>query len=201
MVHSACIDVEAGQKITLLRIARESITSGLRPGQPLTVDTAEYHGALTETLASFVTLSREGKLRGCVGSLRATRPLIQDVAHAAFAAAFQDHRFAPLAQTELATTSIDISVLSTPEPLAVNSEQELLERLNPEVDGLILEDRGHSATFLPKVWEQLPEPGQFLAHLKHKAGLPGDYWSDSLRVHRYRTLSFSEKDFPDLAQA
>ncbi len=192
MAHSLCTELDTGQKLQLLEIARQSISSGLSCGHELKVDKIQCTGVLGETLASFVTLTRNGTLRGCIGSLRATRPLAADVAHAAFEAAFHDPRFAPLPELELATTTIEISVLSVPERLNISSEQELLENLVPYQDGLVLEDNGHNATFLPKVWEQLPEAKLFLAHLKRKAGLSEDHWSDTIRAYRYRTTSFSE---------
>ncbi len=194
MAHSLCTELDAGQKSRLLEIARQSIRWGLSHGQEPRIDDAQCTGVLGETLASFVTLTRDGALRGCIGSLRASRPLARDVAHAAFEAAFHDPRFAPLPESELATTTIEISVLSVPERLAINSERELLECLVPHQDGLILEEPGHNATFLPKVWEQLPEPKTFLAHLKRKAGLPVDYWSETIRAYRYRTISFAESN-------
>lgn len=201
MAPSSPIELDDGQKIRLLRIARESILTGLANGQAGAPAAGAGDGILAETLASFVTLTRGGALRGCVGHLRATRPLAEDVADAAYAAAFQDHRFSPLSAAELETTEIEISVLSTPEPLAVHSQQELLEQLQPGRDGLVLEDGSHSATFLPQVWEQLPDPREFLAHLKHKAGWPAEYWSAKMRCYRYATCSFSESEFAQLKEA
>ncbi len=192
MAPSSCIDINAGQKTHLLHIARASITQGLTTARALQVDSGECQGILGETLASFVTLTQNGALRGCIGSLQASRPLAQDVAHAAFAAAFQDPRFPPLTKAELDFTQLDISVLSPSQPIPACSKKELFAVLRPQQDGLILEDRSHRATFLPKVWEQLPEPAKFLRHLLLKAGLPDDYWSDNLRFRRYQTCSFSE---------
>lgn len=200
MAHSSCTELNDTHKSRLLQIARDSITHGLTTQRALTLEAVDCTGQLGETLASFVTLTHSGALRGCIGSLSATRPLARDVAHAAFEAAFRDPRFAPLSETELDTTTIEISVLTVPEPLAINSEQELLERLVPHQDGLVLEDGRHRATYLPKVWEQLPEPKRFLTNLKHKAGLSSDYWSDTIRVLRYRTISFSEHRLTDSEQ-
>ncbi len=196
MAHSSCIKLNCGQKTRLLEIARESISNGLSTHRALTPDAADCTGVFAMPLASFVTLTRAGALRGCIGSLRATRPLVQDVAHAAFAAAYKDPRFAPLSAAEFESTTIAIAVLTIPERMQISSEQELLDTLVPHQDGLILEDKGHNATFLPKVWENLPDPRSFLTHLKHKAGLPTDYWSDTIKVHHYRALSFSEPTRP-----
>ena len=130
------------------------------------------------------------QLRGCIGTLEACRPLAEDVSRNAWAAAFRDPRFPPLQESELAGLDIHISVLSEAEPVTFGSEQDLLGRIRPGVDGLILEERSARGTFLPSVWESLPEPEQFLAHLKLKAGLPADYWSASVRMWRYTTQSF-----------
>lgn len=180
---------EASRRL-LKDVARAAIEHGLRHGRPPNPDPADYPPALREPRASFVTLKRGGRLRGCIGSLEAVRPLVVDVAHNAFAAAFQDPRFPPLEAEELNDLDISISVLSPAQPIHFESEADLLARLRPGVDGLILSDGGHRGTFLPSVWEQLPEPAAFLAQLKLKAGLPPDYWSPTLRVERYTTESW-----------
>lgn len=175
----------------LLHVAQASIAAGLQTGQSLAVNAADYPAPLTEKHASFVTLKKDSALRGCIGSLEAYRMLVEDVAHNAFAAAFRDPRFPPLQQQEFEALEIHISVLGTPEPVTFASEQELLENLRPEVDGLILQERDTRGTFLPSVWESLPRPDDFLKHLKMKAGLPAEYWSKTVRVWRYTTESFS----------
>ncbi len=183
----------AAQRRTLLDIARRSIVHGLEHHAPLTVEPADYEGPLREPRASFVTLHLGEALRGCIGSLEARRPLVCDVAHNAFAAAFQDPRFPPLSAAELQALRIHISVLSAPQPLHFTSQEDLLRQLRPGIDGLILEEgEVYRGTFLPSVWASLPEPRQFLAQLKLKAGLPPDYWSDTLRVWRYTTESFGD---------
>lgn len=140
--------------------------------------------------ATFVTLEIGGALRGCIGVLEAIRPLVVDVARNAFAAAFEDPRFPRLTRAELPRLDIHISVLTPPEPMHFDSEADLLRQIRPGIDGLILEDRGRRGTFLPSVWEQLPKPDEFFEHLRHKAGLPGGYWSETLIVSRYTTESF-----------
>jgi hypothetical protein len=170
----------------LLRVARESVANGLATGQPLRIDPEGFAPELRAPGASFVTLNARGQLRGCVGSLEAARPLVVDVAQNAFAAAFRDGRFAPLTHAELYDLVFHISVLGAREPMAFASEADLLAQLRPGVDGLVIEDAGRRATFLPQVWESLPEPRQFLAHLKAKAGLAPGHWSDRLRAFRYR---------------
>lgn len=181
----------ATEQAILLQVACASIVSGLQSGKPLAVDAAACPAPLTKKRASFVTLTQDKALRGCIGSLEACRMLVEDVAYNAFAAAFRDPRFAPLQQQEFETLDIQISVLGTPEPLAVASEQDLLEQLRPGVDGLILQENKLRGTFLPSVWESLPQAEDFLSHLKMKAGLPAAYWSADMRVWRYTTESFS----------
>lgn len=176
---------------TLLRVARDSIQNGLREGRPLRVRAQDFNDELQAVRASFVTLDRLGQLRGCIGHLEAYLPLVEDVAENAFAAAFRDPRFPPLAASELADLEIHISVLTPAEPMSFDSEADLLRQLRPGVDGLILQDGLARGTFLPSVWESLPEAEDFWRHLKLKAGLPENHWSDSLKVYRYQTESFS----------
>ena len=174
----------------LLEIARASIRHGLEHGYPLQVDPDRFSPRLREPGACFVTLRRSGRLRGCVGSLDATRALVEDVAHNAFASAFRDSRFKPLtAEEERAGLDLHLSILTPPEPLPCQSEAELLSKLQPGIDGLILQDGPHRATFLPSVWESLVEPKKFLAELKRKAGLSENHWSDGIRFQRYRAES------------
>lgn len=180
------------QRRILLEIARRSIDFGLRHGRSLPVEPRVFDGPLQAQLASFVTLKKEGELRGCIGGLTATMPLVADVAQHAYGAAFSDPRFPAVGAGELGQLHISISVLSTPEPLSFDSEDDLLNQIRPGVDGLILEDRGHRGTFLPAVWESLPDRRQFWLHLKLKANLPPQHWSESIRVSRYTTLGFGE---------
>jgi len=178
------------QKSELLALARASIAHGLKTGSPSSIELNAYPTELTEQRASFVTLERKGQLRGCIGMLEAIRPLVQDISENAFSAAFRDPRFPPLTAGELADLDIHISILTAAEPMHFDSEADLVRQLQPHVDGLILQEGHRRGTFLPSVWEQLPEPEQFLRHLKQKAGLAGDYWSDSLKVYRYSTEMF-----------
>lgn len=175
---------------TLLDIADASIRHGIDYGSPLSLSLKEYPAALREPGASFVTLNRLGALRGCIGSLSPHRPLAEDVAENAYAAAFSDPRFSPLREEELAGLEVHISILSPAEPMRFSSEADLIGQLRPGVDGLIMEEGFRRGTFLPSVWEQLPSAELFLRHLKQKAGLPPDYWSESLQVSRYTTHSF-----------
>lgn len=142
--------------------------------------------------AVFVTLTRDGQLRGCIGSLEACRSLRDDLEANACAAAFRDPRFPPLAAEELPNTRVEVSILSQPEAMAFRDEADALAQLRPGIDGVILEYGRHRGTFLPQVWEQLPEPSLFMRHLKLKAGLPPDFWSDDLRLSRYTVEKFKE---------
>ena len=174
----------------LLEVAGRAIDFGVHHDRPLTVVTADYPAPLQEMRATFVTLQKEGQLRGCIGSLTPHRPLVVDVAYNAHAAAFSDPRFPPLAAHERTSLAIHISILSLPVPMTFRSEADLLAQIRPGVDGLILEDRGRRGTFLPAVWESLPDPWEFWTQLKRKAGLSPTHWSDTLRVSRYTTESF-----------
>jgi AmmeMemoRadiSam system protein A len=179
------------QKTELLKLARTSIQHGLDTGKPFSPDLQDYAPELTVNRATFVTLEHRGQLRGCIGMLEPIRPLVQDIAENAFAAAFRDPRFPPLTTDELAELELHISILSPAEPIQFDSEQNLIAQLKPGIDGLILQEGYRRGTFLPSVWEQLPDAEQFLRHLKQKAGLPADYWSNSLKIFRYRTEMFS----------
>ena len=179
------------ERMTLLDIARRSIRHGLDSGIPLPIRADDFAPALRAVRASFVTLNRQDMLRGCIGHLEPILPLVEDVAENAFSAAFRDPRFPPLGAEEYADLVLHISVLTPAEKLECNSESDLLRRMRPHRDGLILADGPRRGTFLPSVWEQLPDPRDFLRHLKRKAGLPDDYWSSSLEIYRYETESFS----------
>lgn len=189
---SGQMTLSGSQRTTLLQTARASIRHGLAHQQPLAVHPAEFAAGLKALRASFVTLHIAARLRGCIGHLEAFQPLIVDVAENAYAAAFRDPRFSPLAAREEPLLTIHIAVLSPPEPLVFGWEEDLLAQLRPGVDGLILADGRHRGTFLPSVWESLANPGEFLTHLKIKAGLAPNHWSDTLTVARYTAESFGE---------
>ena len=178
------------EKSVLRNIAMESIRHGITTGQPASPSLTEIPPALLEPRACFVTLMKQGELRGCIGSLEPSQSLILDLAKNAFQSAFHDPRFSPVTEDELKHLEIKISVLSLPEPFPVKNENDLLEQIRPFKDGLILEEGRKRGTFLPAVWESLPNPKDFLLHLKRKAGFPDDYWSDHITVRRYTSEEF-----------
>jgi len=189
MAHEAAIGGSAMGTV-LLGIARNSISAQLGlTGRQALPDEAW----LRDKGACFVTLHKQGALRGCIGSLLAHRPLGEDVAANALSAAFHDPRFDPLTRDEFANIDIEVSMLSKPEAIFPTDEAALMSMLRPGVDGLILEYGPHRSTFLPQVWEQLPDPALFLAHLKEKGGLPADFWHPDMRVSRYSVQAYSEK--------
>ncbi len=192
MPPSPSIELDRRARVRLLEIARRSIRHGLDTGVAFSVDTRSIDGPLALLSAVFVTLLRDGRLRGCVGSLEASAPLAQAVATSAFNAAFRDRRFPELQGDEFDALAIEVAVLSPMQSVAAASRDELLDLLEPGLDGLLLEDRGRRATFLPKVWDKMASPHEFVEQLLLKAGLPPDHWSDSLQISRYRTLSFAE---------
>lgn len=181
---------DADQGETLLRLARHEIARHLGQAAPAPAP-ADW---LRQPGASFVTLTRAGELRGCIGSLEARRPLGEDVRENAAAAAFRDPRFAPLTRAEFDGIRVEVSVLSPSTPIVAASETEALASLRPHIDGVVFEYRHYRSTFLPQVWEQLPEPAAFLAHLKRKAGLAADFWSDAVRLSRYTVNKWKESE-------
>jgi len=181
----------AEHRTRLFEVASRSIDHGLAAGRPLRVDPGDHPQPLREPRACFVTLRRAGALRGCIGELEAHRSLVESVANRAFHAAFRDPRFAGLRAEELNDLEIHVALLGPLVPLAVRDERELWERLEPGIDGVTLAEGAARATFLPAVWEKLPDPRHFLAELKRKAGLPSDHWSDRVEVSRYEVYEFS----------
>lgn len=175
--------------------ARRSIANGLRTGRPAEVQHGSFTPPLETYRATFVTLTLNDRLRGCVGSILPHRSLIADVAENGYKAAFGDPRFPKLTPEEAAMMDVSVSILSHPRPIAFGSEAEAVDALQPDVDGVILQATdADGATrrglFLPQVWEQVPAANQFLRHLKAKAGLPQDHWDDSIRLWRYTTETF-----------
>jgi AmmeMemoRadiSam system protein A len=183
--------LSAEHRNILLQLANDSIDWGLQHGKALPVKVKDYEEILQQPGACFVTLYENQQLRGCIGSLEAHQPLVRDVSENAFSAAFRDPRFPPLQSSERGLITLSISVLTPATLMNFNSEQDLIDQIEPGVDGLIMQDGFRRGTFLPSVWEQLPDKRLFLQHLKQKAGLPSDYWSETLQVSRYRTESFS----------
>jgi AmmeMemoRadiSam system protein A len=200
MIHphaAARSDEDRALGQALLTIARSAIAVEL--GLPGAAE--PIHAALPQPAATFVTLKSAGELRGCIGSLKPLRPLRVDVRENAIAAAFRDPRFPPLATVEFAAVAVEVSLLSADEPIDAADEGDLVGRLRPGIDGLILQYGSHRATFLPQVWDALADPRAFLAALKRKAGLPEAFWSPRLNVSRYQVTKWSESEiFADEAQ-
>lgn len=179
----------------LLQIAREALETSVS-GKPLpALRLAELTPRLQELGATFVTLTRKGELRGCIGALEAYQPLVQDVQEHAIAAATQDYRFRPVQPDEIDEIQIEISYLSPPQPVEYDHPAELVELLRPNIDGVILRDGKRRATFLPQVWEKIPDKVMFLSHLCEKMGAPHDLWiRKHLQVSIYQVEEFKEPD-------
>lgn len=171
-------------------MAKKSIRYGLENHSRLTINPKEFDSALQEKRATFVTLHLNGALRGCIGTLSAYKPLIEDISNNAYSAAFSDPRFPPLKESEFDQLHYHISILTQPTPILFTSEEDLIDQIRPHIDGLVLREGMYSGTFLPSVWEQLPNREIFLKHLKQKAGLSENYWSGSITVDRYEVDSF-----------
>jgi uncharacterized protein len=184
--------LETALRAELIRIARTAIENGAATRRRPPPDLTDLPEPLRACRASFVTLKRHGRLRGCIGTLEAYRPLAEDVADNALAAGFRDPRFPAVSAAELPDLKIQISVLTKPEEIRFDSEADLLARLHPGLDGVILVEGRRRGTFLPSVWEELPDPADFLHHLKLKAGLPENYYSGRLKAYRYRVEHFGE---------
>jgi AmmeMemoRadiSam system protein A len=173
----------------LLPLARASIATELGLGRAA----SDEQPWLRQEGACFITLMSEGKLRGCIGTLRPYRTLADDVRANAVGAAFRDPRFTPLTAAEFAAIAVEISVLSPLEPLSFGDEQDALGQLRAGIDGVVFEYGRHTSTFLPQVWEGIREPSEFLAHLKYKAGLPPDFWDKEVRLLRYTVYKWREE--------
>ena len=182
--------MQAERGKVLLPIARAEISRAL--GVPGAAD--ETASWLAEYGACFVTLTQDGELRGCIGSLQAHRPLLADVKSNAVSAALRDPRFAPLRAAELGITTVEISLLSPTQQMSFLDEANALAQLRPGMDGIVFEYGSYRSTFLPQVWEQLPQPHQFMAHLKRKAGLPDDFWAEKVKLSRYTVTKLSESE-------
>lgn len=178
--------IDKGQ--ILLPIARAAISTKLH----IPVQADERAAWLSEPGASFVTLTQNGELRGCIGSLQAHRALLEDVKHNAIAAALHDPRFMPLRADELGITRIEVSLLTPALAVIFTDEADALSQLRPGVDGVIFAYGHYQSTFLPQVWQQLPKPQQFMAHLKRKAGLPDNFWDNHVQLSRYSVDKWSE---------
>jgi uncharacterized protein len=188
-----CADIllSAEHQAMLLRLAANSIEHGLEFRKAKPVNSAEYPAELQILRAVFVTLKLDDELRGCVGTLDGLHPLVANVAKYAFKSAFSDQRFPEVTREEILRLRIQISILNQPEALQFSSENELVDQLRPGVDGLIFEERRFRSTLLPSAWEGVTDKALFLTQLKRKAGFPPDYWSGSLKVHRYTTSCIS----------
>jgi AmmeMemoRadiSam system protein A len=173
------------ERSVIRELACASVEFGLAEGVPMPLSELSYGERLRAQGASFVTLRNDGSLLGCIGTLRPHRPLVCDVVHNAFHAAFSDPRFPPLTAVQLPGLELHVAVLSALMPLDVACEADLLAQLRPGCDGLVIEDGDRSATFLPVMWERLPDPREFLRALRDKAEMPVDHWSPTLRAYRY----------------
>jgi len=177
----------------LLRLARQSLEAAVRGEKLAPLDWQTLPVSLRQPGATFVTLTRQGELRGCIGALEAHQPLADDVCEHAIAAALQDYRFQPVQPFELPEIAIEISRLTPPTDLAYDFPQDLAGLLRPGVDGVTLIDSWQRATFLPQVWEKLPDPLLFLGQLCMKMGAPPDHWRrKKLRVQVYQVEEFHE---------
>lgn len=181
------------EKKILLKLARQSIELAVGGHPPPHLVLEDYSPNLKEQGASFVTLTENGDLRGCIGALEPYQPLVQDVCEHAVAAALDDFRFSPVTPNEVSRLVIEISRLTVPQPLQYDHPQDLPNRLKAGSDGVILRDGIRRATFLPQVWEKLPDPVEFLSHLCQKMGAPADLWKRKLlQVFTYQVEEFQE---------
>jgi uncharacterized protein len=184
------------ERRTLLRLARAALEQAVRQGKHMSPP-ADVQAPLREHKGCFVTLTKQGKLRGCIGNINPDMPLAEAVTTNAYRAALNDSRFAPVTSEELSAIEIEVSVLSVPQPLPFASPADLLQKLRPHVDGVVLKVGSRRATFLPQVWEKLPMPTDFLDHLAAKAGLSSGAWRDSgTEIMIYHVDAFTESE-PD----
>ena len=178
----------------LLRVAAQSIVTGFERGRSLRLRESRYPEELREKGATFVNIYYNGALRGSSGSTEATRSILEDISENAYAAAFSDFRFVPLDEDEIKKAEISISFLTHPVPIRFESEDDLLSKITPHFDGLILKERSNRALFLPQIWETFSSPKEFLIHLKQNAGLPANYWSPTIKVYRFNVIDINSGD-------
>jgi AmmeMemoRadiSam system protein A len=186
----------SGEKITLLQLARQALESGVC-GEPLApIENALLTPTLCADGASFVTLTIRGNLRGCIGALEPYQPLAEDVREHAMAAALEDYRFPPVQESELSSIEIEVSRLTVPVSLKYTDADDLITKLRPGMDGVILRDGFRRATFLPQVWDKIPDSVEFLKNLCYKMGSAPETWrSKHLKVLIYQVEEFSEEPF------
>jgi AmmeMemoRadiSam system protein A len=181
------------ERSILLKLARQALEEAICIGEFQPLDLNAYPERLRQPGASFVTLTRKGELRGCIGALEPILPLVEDVCEHAASAALRDYRFLPVMPEELPEIEIEISILTVPRLLAYNCPEDLLAILRPGVDGVILRDGYHRATFLPQVWEKLPDPAYFLSYLCQKLGREPDLWQlKKLQIFTYEVEEIRE---------
>ena len=190
------IDSEHLKGEILLSIARAAVSQSLGLSFE---ETPEVEKWLHENAACFVTLSQNGQLRGCIGTLEAHRSLLEDVKANAIAAALKDTRFPPLSSKELNQTDIEVSLLSPMQALSFTNEDEALVQLRQGIDGVVFACGQYRSTFLPQVWQQLPDTKTFMAHLKQKAGLSSDFWAEDVKLYRYTVTKWKEAEFDEQA--
>ena len=178
----------------LLRVAAQSIVTGFERGRPLRLRESRYPEELREKGATFVNIYYNGALRGSSGSTEATRSILEDIAENAYAAAFSDFRFVPLDEDEMKQAEISISFFTRPDPIPFEDEEDLLEKITPQLDGLILKERSNRALFLPQIWKTFSSPKEFLIHLKQNAGLSANYWSPTVKVYRFNVIDINSGD-------
>ena len=180
-------------KRVLLALARESLTAAANGNRLPEPNPEELSPTLMETGATFVTLTKAGELRGCIGALEPYQPLVADVIEHAAAAAIDDFRFLPVEPDETSQIAIEISVLTRPEKLDYTQAEDLHTLIRPGIDGVVIRDGARRATFLPQVWEQLPDLNDFMAHLCRKMGASSEYWKrNHLEILLYQVIEFHE---------
>jgi AmmeMemoRadiSam system protein A len=183
------------EKEILLKFAREALEVGVQGGKLSSIDMEKLPERLCEIGASFVTLTIGGYLRGCIGTLEASQPLIDDVREHTLAAAFNDYRFPPVRPEEVTQINIEISYLTAPIPLDYRDSNDLVNHIRPGIDGVVIRDGIRRATFLPQVWQKISDPEEFLSMLCRKMGVDANYWrTKKLEILVYQVEEFSEKN-------
>jgi len=193
MPASPCINLTIEEKQRLLALARQTLVDYFTPRQP-DIEGQAQDALLSRHVGCFVTLFIDGDLNGCMGDIEGHRPLSKSIPELALCSAFKDNRFLPLLASQMERLTVELSVLSPLSPLKVIDEDALLRYLADHRYGVILSDAFHRSVYLPQVWEQLPEPGQFIRELKRKGGWSADYWSDDMRVELFTVVHFREQE-------